>query len=331
MDKICVKLLYELEQDARQTLSQIAKKLKTSQQVVSYRVQQLQKEGIVNEFYTIIDFAKLGYSSYRTMFRLGNITDENYSKLIEYFQNHSNVLWLVECGGKWDLIVNILSKNPPQYNKFLSEMLNKFKDVIQDYDLLLTIEGIYLGKDYLGKREIKQRPFFGKEISIEKLDNLDLNILNIIAENARLNSVEISKKLDVTNNTVIARIKQLRKRNIINGFEPLIHLEKIDYQGYKALIKLHPISEEKEKTMINLLSSNNNIVGILRMIGQWNFEVEFDVKTREEMLKLTREIRTKFKDFIKEFEVIPLFHEYKYNFFPGDLLISTVTETLKRS
>lgn len=322
MDKKELKLLYELEQDARQTLSQIAKKLKTSQQVISYRLQQLEKKKIVGGFYTIIDFAKLGYSSHRTMFRLGNVTDENYKKLIEYFQNHTNVLWLVECGGKWDLIANILARNPPQYNKFLLEIRNKFKEIIQDYDLLLTIEGIYFGRDYLmdKKRELKHRPYFGKEISIEKLDKLDLSILNIIAENARLNSVEIATKLNVSNNTVIARIKQLKKKNIINGFKPLIHLEKIGYQAYKALIKLHPISEEKERVIINSLNSNNNVVGILRMIGQWNLEIEFEVKTREDMLKLTREIRTRFKDFIKEFEVIPLFHEYKYNFFPGDLL-----------
>ena len=121
-DKRDMKLLYELEQDARQTLSQIAKKLKTSQQVISYRLQQLQKREVIGGVYTIINFAKLGYSNYRIMIRLGNISDEVYSRLIKFLRNHSNVLWLVECGGKWDLIVNILAKNPVQYSKFLSEI-----------------------------------------------------------------------------------------------------------------------------------------------------------------------------------------------------------------
>ena len=56
------------------------------------------------------------------------------------------------------------------------------------------------------------------------------------------------------------------------------------------------------------------------MIGLWDLEIEFETGTREEMLKISRWIRTSFKDIIKEFEVIPLFHEYKYNFFPGNLL-----------
>mgnify|MGYP001563338702 CR=1 FL=1 len=323
LDKRDLKLLYELEQDSRQTLSQIAKKLKTSQQVISYRLNQLLKNKVITEFYTIINFGKLGYSSYRTMFTLSNITDKSKNNLIQYFKNHPNVLWLVECGGRWDLIVNILAKNPVQYNKFLSETTNKFKNIIQDYDLLLTIEGIIFGRVYLidKKRDMMvQKPYFGKEISIEKLNNLDLKILNIISENARLNSVEIALKLNISNNTVIKRIKELKDKRIIQGYKPLIHLEKINYQGYKALIKLNPIIENEEREFIEQLNQYNNILGILRVIGKWNFEIEFEVKNREEMLKLIREIRAKFKDIIKEFEVIPLFHEYKYNFFPGDLL-----------
>jgi len=322
LDKKDFKLLYELEQDSRQPLTQIAKKLKTSQQVISYRLQQLQKNEIVTEFYTLINFAKLGYSSYRTMIRLGNVTDESYSKLIDFLKNHSNILWLVECGGRWDLIINILSSNPVQYNKFLLEIRNKYKNIIEDFDLLLTIEGIYFGRDHLVKnqREMKKIHYFGGEVELSKLDNLDLNILNIISENARLNSVEIAVKLNVSNNTIITRIKELKRKEIIQGFKPLIHLEKINYQGYKALIKLHPILEDKERELFTQLFSNTSVVGILRMIGQWNLEVEFEVQNKEEMLRISRDIRTKFKEVIKEFEVIPLFREYKYNFFPGGLL-----------
>lgn len=51
LDKTDLKLLQVLEEDARQTLSQIAKKLKTSQQVVSYRLKSLEKRGIVGGYY----------------------------------------------------------------------------------------------------------------------------------------------------------------------------------------------------------------------------------------------------------------------------------------
>ena len=71
---------------------------------------------------------------------------------------------------------------------------------------------------------------------------------------------------------------------------------------------------------MNYLKPNANIVGIIKLIGLWDFEMELEVENKEQMLKITRDFRDKFKDVIKDFEIIPLFHEYKYNFFPGDLL-----------
>ena len=63
LDKFDLKLLAEIENDARQTLSQIAKKLKTSQQVISYRIKSLEKRKIVGGYYTIINITKMNLNN----------------------------------------------------------------------------------------------------------------------------------------------------------------------------------------------------------------------------------------------------------------------------
>lgn len=322
LDKFDLKLLNELENNARQTLSQIAKKLKTSQQVVSYRIDSLLKKNILYGFYTIINFTLLGYTSYRTMIRLTNITEEKHKQIIRYLMKHPNVLWLVECGGRWDLIVNFMAKNIIQYNKFMKNLRNKFPKQIQNYDILTTVEVVYFGRDYFTKkiRETKPLPYFGREFKLIEVDKFDLKILNLISENARMNSVEISEKLKISPNTVILRLKNMKKKSIIQGFKPLLHLENTPYSAYKALIKFQNITEKKENEIINYLKSNVNITAIIKLVGLWDFEVEFEVDSKQIMLEFTREFRDKFKEVIKEFEVLPLFHEYKYNFFPRDIL-----------
>ena len=47
---------------------------------------------------------------------------------------------------------------------------------------------------------------------------------------------------------------------------------------------------------------------------------EAEVETKDQVLELTRNFRDKFKEVIKDFELLSLHHEYKYNFFPNDLL-----------
>ncbi|MBI2043159.1 Lrp/AsnC family transcriptional regulator [Candidatus Pacearchaeota archaeon] len=322
LDKIDLKLLSELEKDSEQTLSKIAKKLKTSQQVISYRLKSLEERGILGGFYTIIDIAKLGYTSYRTMIRLSNITEEKHKEIINFLMKHKNVLWLVECGGRWDLIVNFTAKNIIHYNNIMKEFVNRFPKQMQNYDILTTLEVIYFGRDYFIKEartEIKSSGFGGKWETIST-DKTNLQILNLISENARINSVEIADKLKISPNTVLLRIKEMKKSGLIQGTKPLIHLENIGYSGYKALIKFQNLTEQKEKEIVNHVKSNANIVGAIKLVGLWDFESEFEVENKEQMLKITRNFRDKFKEIIKEFEVIPLFHEYRYNFFPGDLL-----------
>lgn len=322
LDKFDLKLLAELEKDARQTLSQMAKHLKTSQQVVSYRMKSLEKRKIIGGYYTIINLAKLGYTSYRTMIRLSNVTEKKHEEITDFLTKNKNVLWAVDCGGRWDLIVNFMAENIIHYNNLLKEFRNKFPEQIQNYDILTTLEGIYLGRDYFMQktRRTEKIASFGGEWKTIKLDKKNLEILSLLSENARMNAVEIGTKINASPNTVVLRIKEMKKKEIIQGFKPLLHLENTSYEEYKALIKFHNITENKEKEIVNYLKTNSNVVGIIRLIGLWDFEIEFGTETKHEMLEFTRNFRDKFKEVIKEFEVIPLFHEYKYNFFPQSLL-----------
>jgi len=322
LSKFDLKLLAELENDSRKTLSKIAKKLKTSQQVVSYRIKSLEKRKIIGGYYTIINLTKIGYTSYRTMIRLSNINKEKHTEITTHLIEHPNVLWLVDCSGRWDLIVNFMAKNVIHYNDMLRNLKHKYPNQIQNYDVLTTIEVIYFGRDYFIRKNREQRKFpsFGGEWETASVNKKDLQILNILSENARKNSVYIAGKINISPNTVILRIKDMKRRTLIQGFKPLIHLENTPYSGYKALIKFHDITDQKEMEIIEHLKSNLNVVGVIKLLGLWDFEIEFEVETKEEMLGFTRDFRDRFKEVIKEFEVIPLFHEYKYNFFPRDLL-----------
>ena len=135
-----------------------------------------------------------------------------------------------------------------------------------------------------------------------------------------MSSVEISEKIGISPNTVIARIKTLGKSGFIQGFKPLIHLENTPYSAYKALIKFQNMTAEKENQIVNYLKSDVRVVGVITLVGMWDFEIEFEVDSKQAMLDLTRKFRDKFKDVVKEFEIVPLFHEYKYSYFPKDLL-----------
>jgi len=319
LSKPYLDLLAELENNARQSLSQIAQKLKTSSQLIAYRLKSLQKRNIVYGFYTVINYTAFGYTNYRTMFRLVNITKETLKKIISYLLKQKNVIWLAECGGRWDLIVTYMAKNITEFNDFLKKLLSKFPHQLHDYDVLITVELVHLGRDYFSKekRENKYIAHIGGKHKLVKIDKIGLTILELISLNARISASEISERIGISTNSVIQRIRNMKKKEIILGFKPLIHLENTPYSAYKAILKLQNITEKKEKEIINFVKKDVNCIGTLKLFGPWNFEIEFEVDSRDKMLEITRNFRNEFKDVIKEFEVIPLYYEYKYNNFPS--------------
>lgn len=139
IDSLDLRLLSILEEDARQTLSQIAKKLRSSQQVVSYRMKALEKKRVIGGYYSLVDIGRLGYTSYRTLLRLSNLSKEAHTKIIGYLQKHPNVLWVVDCGGRWDLLVNFMARDVVQYNELLQGFRKAFSHYVQNYDVLIDL------------------------------------------------------------------------------------------------------------------------------------------------------------------------------------------------
>jgi len=70
LDKLSQKLLFELSENCRQPDSVIAKKLNTSKQVVRYRINRLEEQGVISAYNALIDFRVLGYNSVRPYFKL---------------------------------------------------------------------------------------------------------------------------------------------------------------------------------------------------------------------------------------------------------------------
>jgi DNA-binding Lrp family transcriptional regulator len=315
-------LLAELEDNARQPLSRLAKNLGISQQLLSYRLQVLKKRKILGGYYTQINFPMLGYTKYRTLVRISNYTQQKASEIIGYLKSHKNVQWIIECGGKWDFLINFIAKNVVQYDNFLRDVRNVFPRHIHSYEVFIVIEWIELGRAYFTRsRKIKEMTYFGRDYEQAKVDRTELQILNLIAENARTPSAEIAEKIGVSPNTVSSRIKNLCSRGIIRAFKPLIHLENAGFMAYKLPFKFHSYTDEIERELIDYLKTDVRVVAIVKLIGHWDFEIEFEVDSQESMLDLVRSVRDKYGSIIKEFELIPLFHEHMYNFFPRDLMI----------
>src|SRR3989344_2227411 len=121
------KILYELDLNSRATLNEIAKKVGLSKQVVDYHLKNLIKNNVIQQFYTVINFSKLGYTQYKLYLKFQNVNLGTEKEIINYWTQNKNSVWVASCRGRWDLATSILVLCPIINNLFFCPQINILK------------------------------------------------------------------------------------------------------------------------------------------------------------------------------------------------------------
>jgi len=314
------KLLYYLDLNSRYTLGELAKRVRLSKNAVNYRINNLVKNGVIRQFYTIINVKKLGYSYFKVYFKLQNTTEKAEKEIINYFATKVPSLWVNIWDGRYDLMVGILANSINEFYKILNESINKFRENIQSYDIFIVIYAPHFKKDYLleivKKEQIKIEEFGGIP-KIVKIDEIDKKILKEISTNARIQIIDLASKINSTIDVVRYRLKKLKENGIIQGFRILIDYPKLGYQLYKVLITTQNLNEEIEKKIVSYCASQPNIADIIvRGIGPWNIELQIDAKNNQEFHEIFKNFKNRFNEIIRNHETLLMIEEHKLNYFP---------------
>jgi DNA-binding Lrp family transcriptional regulator len=62
------------------------------------------------------------------------------------------------------------------------------------------------------------------------LDELDINILSLLSEDARMSCRAIAEKLDVASGTNYNRVRRMTEEGVIKGYIPLLDYAQLGYE-----------------------------------------------------------------------------------------------------
>lgn len=296
------KILYELDLDARQSLTQIGKKVGLKKDVISYRIKRMQDEGIIQNFWTAINTFKLGYQVFRIYINFQYVSSQIKEKIVQHFINYRNVWAVISLKAEIDFDVLIWIKDIYEFYQFWNKTLDEFEDYFAKYTISVYVEAFNYKKSYLlpnefkpGKRLLYRTACSGKPIII---DEIDYKILDELAINARMSLVDLSKKLGCSSQTVNYRLKNLIKNSVINAFRVNINLSNLGLQHYKLEIYL---KDHKQRTAIwNFLKEQPYCDTLNVAIGWSDLEFEIIVEDVQKLSKIMEEIDAKFPNTIKK-------------------------------
>ena len=309
------KILEQLDLNARQSNSQIAKKVKTSKDIVNYRIKKLEKDGIIKGYYSVLNITKLGYVTYKLMLTFQNITSEIEKEITGYFIKSPHVGWVVSCDGYYNLMAIAWVKSAIVFDDFFTDFLNKYSQYVQERDVIVITEIHTCRKAYLFNKKFDDSPdiFYAGEPEFD-LDKTDLQIIKILANNSRIPLYEIASKLNLTAEAIAYRIKQLQKKNIIQAFRPIINTSQLGYQYYNILFRLQNF--ENIKKIFQYFKQQPNIIYFVKYLGSYDIGIDLEVKDDKELRAILKGIKDAFSKDIKSYNSVLIYEEHKLSYLP---------------
>ncbi|MFH1839995.1 MAG: Lrp/AsnC family transcriptional regulator [Nanoarchaeota archaeon] len=141
MDKKDKKLLMLLQENSRESLTNLAKKVDLSIDSTHKRLRKLTKSGIVDRFGIFINPKIIGYDLVVDVkIKLHNVTEEEVKSIISYLTKHPNCIELISVSGDFDLTCVLIAKNSKELNDLSFAIRQKFKNIIADWKTSFNLE-----------------------------------------------------------------------------------------------------------------------------------------------------------------------------------------------
>lgn len=317
-------ILYELDKNARQPLSKIAKKAGLSRESVLYRLRKYFSDSLLVNYITVINMAKLGFSHHKVFIKLHNINEEKERELVDYLCRSPYVTWVVNCDGKYSLIFGVKARDLSELNAFMKGLNNSFWSYIMEQDIASVIDAHHFYRDYLvGKQGATERKIqWGVEETEVKLGSDDIGVLDKLSENPRISAMDISKSLKIPLHSVLRRIKGLEKAGVIQHYMLWPNVTRLPGLYYKILISLHNLNPAKEKQLLGFCSQHPNIVYAVFTVGHWQLEIDVEAENLEQFRSILREFLNAFPEVVSDYSPLNVYKEYKFRFFEKGCLAS---------
>lgn len=302
LDKLDKRILQELETDCRQSNANIARKLKTNKTIINYRIERLQKNGIITGFQYITNQVILGKLSFGLLIQFRDLLSHQEEELIKKLKTVKQISWVSSINGRWDIILVVIEKDIQSFIKTLQKIFSLCGKHIREYNFYIDYSGSISGHDYLydDQKDISVKYTSGKNI---ELNNIESGVYESLKENPRIPLLQIGIKLNKTYDTIKSKFNYLSSKNILLRCSPKINIKLLGYQDTLCLFNLSP-SQEKIGQFLDFCIRHPNIVRYADCLGHFNLIINIHTKNNEHLKEILGKIKKEFSEIINCYEII---------------------------
>ncbi len=134
-----IKILRMIKGNSRLSYEEMGRKINLTRNAVKYRIQQLEKKGIIKGYHMMVDFKHFKRLSYKILIAYDHAYIKQEKDLFLFLSQHVGILAHVKLLGRWNLDIELQPHDAKELQQFVIELRNRFS-LIKDYELIQIIE-----------------------------------------------------------------------------------------------------------------------------------------------------------------------------------------------
>lgn len=318
LDLLDRRILFELDCYSRRSLSELARKVRLGRDLVTYRLERLQAEGILRRATALINPYKLGLTVYKTYLKL-EAQKDRWNEFVNRLDQHPKTSWLAECYGKWDMIWCVYAHTPKEIYDLQDQMFSDYRDIIPSYNVTTLVNHWWFPKKYLlGKSvdEVQGWGFqppeftFGATPAQHVPDELEVGLIRLLCDNARFSTKELAERLNTTPAIVKYRMQKLERLGIIAGYRVDIDRSRLGMTLFKVQVHPRDYDVEKEAAFHSFVRNHPQIAEYHQQIGDCKLEFLVEAADYGQFSTVIDEVREQFSSYIRNMEYMMVKEDY---------------------
>ncbi len=328
LDELDLRILSALDQNSRIPFAVLGKTLKALPETLRYRYQRLVDDGVIRGCAATIDNTRLGFIQLKLLLKLQSCSEEQLAQLVGYLKRHRKVMRLTLFDGMYDVGIVLKVTNLNTADLFVTQLLAKFGPIISGRSLSINVWGRYLERTYLigKKKRAAPRSSYGeRKGGIYQLTAAEREILRQVSSDARIPGAALEKMLRgkspeywMGGETILNRIKKFEREAIITGYVLALDVEKLGRIPLKVLLQLQPQDDEILRSFIQACEDYPEISLIVKSLGQWDLELDFEARTYRDFRKIMMELGSRFPGLIRDSIMLRYVSVEKFRFYSGE-------------
>jgi Lrp/AsnC family transcriptional regulator for asnA, asnC and gidA len=305
LDDLDIMLIRELEIDARQTVVDLAGKLRISRPTVKAKIQKLLWNRIV-KIVPVVDPLALGY---KTRVNLGfNTLPSEVDAVADALSSYRDIHHVAIFTGRYDVMAWAVLETPEDLPDFVMKDLTGIPGISQ-VETMVNLKIVKISYSYVSDQQYDLR----NQPPQPALDDLDLKLIGALRKNALQTQKDLAPKLDTSPSTIRRRLQRLLDERIIR----VVAIADSAALGYNTRATIG-ISAQPHKidAVARELASIKNVHHVVINTGHFDLIVSTDFRGPEELSNFVREALGNIPGLISH-ETMVCLKTTKDNFTPG--------------